>query len=144
MTQLLGFESEPSAGNWSLVNVLDGFALDRKIRASGWNFFSMGAEEKAMFFGAPGAKKIENALKQILGKVKQQHFNSLEVTGIVARRFLGNRFGTLSACPAELLLRQCRGTADVPARRRIGERLSASPVRGVDLRRNPKEAMPWA
>ena len=48
MTQLLGFESEPYSGNWSLVNVLDGFALDRKIRASGWNFFFMGAEERSM------------------------------------------------------------------------------------------------
>ena len=97
MTQLLGLESEPYSGNWSLVKVLDGFALDRKIRASGWNFFFMAAEEKAMFFGAPGAKKIENALKQILGKVKQQHFNSLEVTGIVARRFLGVPYVIVSA-----------------------------------------------
>lgn len=35
MTQLLGLESEPYSGNWSLVKVLDGFALERKIRASG-------------------------------------------------------------------------------------------------------------
>ena len=97
MTQLLGLESEPYSGNWNLVKVLDGFALDRKIRASGWNFFFMEAEEKVMFFGAPGAKKIENALKQILGKVKQQHFNSLEVTGIVARRFLGVPYTIVSA-----------------------------------------------
>jgi hypothetical protein len=97
MTQLLGLESEPYSGNWNLVKELDGFALDRKIRASGWNFFFMAAEEKAMFFGAPGAKKIENALKRILGKVRQQHFNSLEVTGIVARRFLGVPYAILSA-----------------------------------------------
>ena len=97
MTQLLGLESEPYSGNWNLVKVLDGFALDRKIRASGWNFFFMAAEEKAMFFGAPGAKKIENALKRILGKVRHQHFNSLEVTGIVARRFLGVPYAIVSA-----------------------------------------------
>ena len=97
MMQLLGLESEPYSGNWSLVKVLDGFALDRKIRASGWNFFFMAAEEKAMFFGAPGAEKIQNALKRILGKVKQQHFNSLEVTGIVARRFLGVPYVIVSA-----------------------------------------------
>ncbi len=66
-------------------------------RASGWNFFFMAAEEKAMFFGAPGAKKIQNALKRILGKVKQQHFNSLEVTGIVARHFLGVPYAIVSA-----------------------------------------------
>jgi hypothetical protein len=97
MTQFLGLESEPYSGNWSLVKVLDGFALDRKIRASGWNFFFMAAEVKAMFFGALGAKKIQNALKRILGKVGQQHFNSLEVTGIVAKRFLGVPYAIVSA-----------------------------------------------
>jgi len=97
MTQLLGLESEPYSGNWNLVKVLDGLVLDRKIRASGWNFFFMAAEERAMFFGAPGAQKIQNALKRILGKVKQQHFNSLEVTGIVARRFLGVPYTIVSA-----------------------------------------------
>ena len=96
-THLLGLESEPYSGNWSLVKALDGFALDRKIRASGWNFFFMAAEEKVMFFGAPGAEKIQNALKRILGKVKQQHFNSFEVTGIVARRFLGVPYAIVSA-----------------------------------------------
>jgi len=29
MTQVLGLESEPCSGKWSLLKVLDGFALDR-------------------------------------------------------------------------------------------------------------------
>ena len=66
MTQLLGLESEPYSANWSLVKAVDGYALDRKIRASGWNFFFMAGEVKAMFFGTLGAKKIQNALKRIL------------------------------------------------------------------------------
>jgi hypothetical protein len=97
MTQVLGLESEPYSGNWSLVKVLDGSALDRKIRASGWNLFFMAAEVKTMFFGALGAKNIENALKRILEKVKQQHFNGLEVTKIVAKRFLGVPYTIVSA-----------------------------------------------
>jgi hypothetical protein len=97
MTRLLGLEAEPYSGNWSLVKALDGFALDRKIHAAGWNFFFMAAEVKVMFFGAIGAKKIQNALKRILGKVRPQHFNSLEVTGIVAKRFLGMPYAIVSA-----------------------------------------------
>src|SRR5947208_9870026 len=97
MTQLLGLESEPCSGNWSLVKALDSFALDRKIHAAGWNFFFMAAEAKVMFFGALGAKKIQNALKRILVKVRHQNFNSLEVTGIVAKRFLGVPYTTVSA-----------------------------------------------
>jgi hypothetical protein len=89
MAQALELESEPYAGNWSLVKALDGFALDHKIRDAGGNFFFMAAEVRTMFFGAIGAEKIRNALRRILGKVKQEHFNALEVTGIVAKRFLG-------------------------------------------------------
>jgi hypothetical protein len=97
MRQLLGLESEPCWGEWSLLKVLDGFALDRKIHTAGWNFFFMAAEVKVMFFGSLGAAKMQNALKRILEKVKQQQFNGLEVTEIVARRFLGVPYVTVSA-----------------------------------------------
>jgi|SRR6185436_8611437 hypothetical protein len=97
ITQLFGLDSEACAGDWSVVMKLDGFALDRKIRIAGWNFFFMAAEVKVMFFGAVGAKKVQNALIRILAKVKRQHFNGLEVTGIVAKRFLGVPYATVSA-----------------------------------------------
>jgi len=96
-TQRLGLKSEPYSGKWSLVNAPDSFALDRKIHAAGWNFFFMATKVKVMFFGALGAKKIQNALKRILGKVKRQHFNALEVTEIVAKRFLGVPYSIVSA-----------------------------------------------
>jgi len=97
ITQLLGLKSEPCSGTWSVVKTLDGFALDRKIRTAGWNFSFMAAEVKVMFFGALGTKKIHNALKRILAKVRPQNFNGLEVTGIVAKRFLGVPYATVSA-----------------------------------------------
>jgi hypothetical protein len=97
MTQLLGLESEPCSGEWSLLKVLDGYTLDRKIHAAGWNFFFMASEVKVMFFGSIGAVKIQKALKRILEKVKQRQFNALEVTQIVARRFLGVPYVTVSA-----------------------------------------------
>jgi len=96
-TQRLGLKGEPYSGKWSLVNTPDSFALDRKIHAAGWNFFFMATKVKVMFFGALGAKKIQNALKRILGKVKRQHFNALEVTEIVAKRFLGVPYSIVSA-----------------------------------------------
>lgn len=39
MMPSFGLETAPCSGNWSLVKVLDGFTLDRKIHAAGWNFF---------------------------------------------------------------------------------------------------------
>lgn len=92
-----GSESEPYWGRWNVVKALDGFALDRKIRAAGWNFFFIASEVKVMFFGAIGAKRIERALGRILAKVRLQNFNGLEVTGIVAKRFLGLPYTVVSA-----------------------------------------------
>jgi hypothetical protein len=96
-TPLLNLESEPCSGNWSVLKVLDSFALDRKIHAAGWNFFFIAAEVKVMFLGAVGAAKIENALQRILTKVKLQNFNGLEVTEIAARHFFGVPYVTVSA-----------------------------------------------
>jgi hypothetical protein len=97
MPQLIGFETEPGIGEWSMVTVPDAFALDRKIHAAGWNFFFIAAEVRAMFFGSLGAAKVHSALQRILAKVKAQHFNGLEVTAIVTRHFLGVPYVTVSA-----------------------------------------------
>ena len=97
LPQILGLETEPSFGDWSLVKVMNGFALDRQIHAAGWTFFFMAAEVKAMFFGSLGVAKVQSALKRILAKVKPQHFNGLEVTAIVSRHFLGVPYVTVFA-----------------------------------------------
>jgi len=97
MAQLLGLENEPCWGNWSLVKALDSLALDRKLHAAGWNFFFMAAAVRVMFFGAVAPGKIQNAVKRILAKVRPQQFNSLEVTGIVEKHFLGFPYAIVSA-----------------------------------------------
>jgi hypothetical protein len=96
-TQPLGLESEPRYGGWNVLKALDSYALDRKIHAAGWNFFFIAGEVKVMFLGAVGAAKIESALQGLLRKVRPQNFNSLEITGIVARHFLGVPYVTVSA-----------------------------------------------
>ena len=97
MPQLFALEIERYSGNWNMVKTRDGFGLDRKIRGAGWNFFFMAAEVKAMFFGALGEKKIQNALHRVFGKVRRQPFNALEITGIVRKRFLGVSYTIVSA-----------------------------------------------
>jgi hypothetical protein len=97
VSTLLGLESEPCFGSWFQIKAIDGFTLDRKIHAAGWNFFFMAPEVKVIFFGARGAKNIQNALQRLLGKVRGQDFNCLEVTGIDAGRFLGVPYTTVSA-----------------------------------------------
>jgi hypothetical protein len=108
-----GLESEPFSGRWSVVKVLSGFALDRKIRAAGWNFFFIASEVKVVFFGTVEANKIKRALDRILGKVSQQYFNSLEVTGIVAKRFLGVPYTIVSAHSRHVQQSCCLDTTEV-------------------------------
>lgn len=110
MKKLLGLESEPYSGQWTLLKALDVSALDR-IHAAGWNFFFMVTEVKVMFFGSLGAAKVQNALKRILEKVKQQHFNGLEVTAIVPRHFLGVPYVTVSAHSRHMQQGCCLDTA---------------------------------
>lgn len=92
-----GLATEPYFGEWSVVTATDAFALDRTIHAAGWNFFFMATEVKTMFFGFLGEENMQSALRRILAKVKLQHFNGLEVTGITARRFLGVPYVTVFA-----------------------------------------------
>lgn len=88
---------EHYSGSWSVVEKIDGSTLDRKIRRAGWNFFFIASEVKTTFWGGIQAKKIESALQRILGKVKEQNFNGLEITGIVAKRFLGMPYAVVTA-----------------------------------------------
>jgi len=97
LSQIIALKSEPYSGKWRVINGLDGFALDREIRSAGWHFFFMAAEVKVMFFGLMRARKVQDALKRIMAKVRSQNFNCIEVTGIVAKRFLGVPYATVSA-----------------------------------------------
>jgi hypothetical protein len=63
--RVLDLKSESYSGNWSVVNAIDGFALDRKIHAAGWNFFFMAGEVKAIVFGSLPGKSIQKALTDL-------------------------------------------------------------------------------
>ncbi|MGA9356158.1 MAG: hypothetical protein WBV46_20900 [Terriglobales bacterium] len=97
MAEVLALQSEPYFANWSVVKALDGFTLDDKIQAARWKFLFMADEIKTTFFGAIGAVNIQRALERITRKVKHQNFNCLEVTSIVAKRFFGVPYTTVSA-----------------------------------------------
>jgi len=119
MAEALALESERYLGNWSVIKALDGFALEKKIHAAGWNFFFLAEEVKVMFFGEIRAAKVQDALKRIFEKVRQQNFNCLEVTGIVAKRFWGIPYVTVSA-HSRHIQQSCK--LDDIERRRAGQR----------------------
>ena len=93
----LRFESEPCAPGWRLVKDLDGYGLDRKIHEAGWTFFCLAGEIKSAVFGFDGEKTVLRAVKRILAKLKSERFNSLEITQVASKRFLGVPYASVSA-----------------------------------------------
>ena len=95
----LELESEPCATGWRLVKNLGGYGLGRKIHEAGWTFFYLAGEIKATIFGFDAQRTVRRAVKRILANLKPGKFNSLEITQIVSKNFLGVPYRKVYAHP---------------------------------------------
>jgi hypothetical protein len=102
MAQVLALQLLPYFKNWSVAKSLDDHTLDETIRLAHWNFFFLAQEIKAKFFGEATEGKVREALLQIAKKVRNQHFNCLEVTGILQKRFFGVPYTQVSTHPRHI------------------------------------------
>ena len=102
LPESLRFESEPYSKGWRLVKNLDGYGLDRKIREAGWTFFFIAGEIEASVFGFDVERTTHRAIKRVLANLKSEKFNSLEITQVAAKRFLGLPYLTVSAHPRHI------------------------------------------
>jgi len=87
----LTIESEIFLPGWRVVKNLDGAALTRNVEGANWNFFYLAGESRATAFGRDQSGALCKAVKRILAKQEKQ-FNSLEITRVVSKRFLGIPF----------------------------------------------------
>ena len=97
MPDPLQFGSESYSDGWRAVKNLDGYGLDRKIREAGWTFFYMAGEIQASVFGFDREKALRRAVNRLLANLKAEKFNSLEITRVAEKRFLGLPYVTVSA-----------------------------------------------
>jgi hypothetical protein len=93
----LPIESEAFLPGWRAVRNLDGYELGRKIEEAKWCFFYLAGEIGAIALGREGLGTLRRAVKRILAKQEGQKFNSLEVTKIISKRFLGIPFIDVTA-----------------------------------------------
>ena len=93
-----GFQMDSASYSpgWRSVKGLDGFALDRKTHDAGWTFFYLAGEYNATVFGPEGQVTVRKAIKRILAALKSERFNSLEVTRVVFKHFIGVPYATVS------------------------------------------------
>jgi hypothetical protein len=97
LPEALEIESEPFAPGWRLVKDLDGYALDRKIDEAGWTFFFLAGEIGTIAFGAHEQSMVRRAIKRILANPRSKQFNSLEITRVALKRFLGLPYMSVGA-----------------------------------------------
>lgn len=89
LPETLRLDGESFVAGWTQVNDLDGHGVDRRVRESGWTFFYFAVEIKKTIFGFDAQKTVPKAIKQILASLKREKFNSLEITQVVSKHFLG-------------------------------------------------------
>jgi hypothetical protein len=92
----LTLESEPYSPGWRSVTGLDGYAVDRKTHEARWTFFYLAGERSVTVFGHEGQETVRRGIKRILAGLKSDKSNSLEITRVVFRHFLGVPFATVS------------------------------------------------
>jgi hypothetical protein len=90
-------ETETFLPGWRAVRNCDGYRLGRKIEEANWNFFYLAGEVRSIVFGRVGPESLRRAVRSILAKPEAHKFNSLEITGIRSRWFLGIPFVSVMA-----------------------------------------------
>ncbi len=98
----LRFDSEPCATGWRLIKNIDGSGLSRKIHEAGWTFFCLAGEIKATIIGLDGQRDVRRAVKRILANLKAEEFNSMEITRVALKRFLGFPYVNVYAQPRHI------------------------------------------
>lgn len=87
----VSMESEVFLPGWRVVRNLDRQALTRRVEEAHWNFSYLAGEIRATVFWHQGLGALRRATKCVLATQEQQDFkfNSLEITTVASKRFLG-------------------------------------------------------
>jgi hypothetical protein len=136
-------ESEPYAPGWRLVKRLDIDGMSQTIGKAGWAFLYMAGVIKTSVFGSDEEKTTRKAVKRVVEHMRSKKFNCLEITQVVAERFLWLPFITVSADPRLTSPNTPFDSHRQCVRSRLKDR-SRNPLRPLaDGRTPPDSAAPW-
>jgi hypothetical protein len=94
-------QTESDSNGWAEVNGARS-TFEKTIQEEGWTFFFMAGEIKTTVFGFDRQKALRAALKRLITDVKSQHCNSIEITRVTGKSFLGVPYVSVSAHPRHL------------------------------------------
>jgi len=89
--------TDPFLPGWRVVKNPDRSALVRSIEAAIWNYFYLAGDIKAVVLGRDRPGTLRRAAKRVLPKRREQDYNSLEITHVVAKHFLGVPYLSVTA-----------------------------------------------
>jgi len=99
LPESLPLESAPYVKGWRLVKNSSSSEIDRKLSEVGWTFFFMAGEISALAFGSDSEKTTRRAVRKVIANMKPDKFNSLEVSRVAAKSFLGLPYVTVAGHP---------------------------------------------
>ena len=91
----LRLQSESHLNGWVAASDTRS-AFEETIRGAGWTFFFMAGEIKATVFGLDRQKALRAALKRLTKDVESQQCNSIEITRVADKSFLGFPYTSVS------------------------------------------------
>jgi hypothetical protein len=89
-------------GWMSVTHQLTHRELDKELSDTGWTFFFMASPLRATAFGSSRDKMLDTALKHIIGDVRQQGCNCVEIENVTEDKFLGIPRLSVSARPRHI------------------------------------------
>ncbi len=92
----LAVESASFLPGWRVAKNLDGYGLARKVEEAKWNYFYLAGVTRTTVLGREGPETMRRAVRRALAKLDRLKFNSLEITGVISKQFLGIPFTRVS------------------------------------------------
>ena len=74
---------------WRVVRNFDNYVLRQKIRESNWRFLQLRGGKETRVTGRARQQILRKGVAQILADLKGRNFNSLEITVLDSKSFLG-------------------------------------------------------
>lgn len=93
----LRFEGRSYSEGWRLVNRLKSREIELRAGDCSWNFIFLVEAMRRTVFGFGRAESARRATNKVLAEARRNAFNSVEVTEIIARQFLGMHWVSVGA-----------------------------------------------
>lgn len=116
---ILPVTTEAFIPNWRIVTSHDRSSLARSIEGHDWYFFYLAGDVQVTVLGGNTRRVLRKAVKAILTKRPDDKLNSIEITTIVSRRFLGIPFTTFTAHSRQIqqriaLIHEAKAASSIP------------------------------